>query len=536
VAVLVSGSLPCIIFEDDHLLVVNKPAGLNTHAPSPYAVEGIYEWLRRREPRWSELGIVQRLDKETSGVLILTRTKLASRLMAEQFARRKVRKKYVLLTDRPAGPGEFRVKTKLVRVGDRYVSQPGSLGVEAETFFKVLYHEPGQTRIQAEPVTGRTHQIRVHAAERGFPILGDTLYGGASAERICLHAAEVTLRHPATKREITFAAPADFGLDPRAALREALFNPEFTNAYRLIHGGADRAPGWYLDRFGDFLLSQSSDEALAEKERSAAGWWVKRYGLRGVYHKRLSQQPGTISAGGSLPVRVQGDSAPSPFVVRENGLHFELSFSEGASIGLFPDQRDNRRAVLINHVGPDFPLFLGAAEKAKVLNTFAHTCSFSVCAAMAGARTTSLDLSRKYLEWGKRNFQLNGLDLDGHEFIYGDAMDWMRRLARKGGAFDLLILDPPTFSRSKKHGTFRVEQDYGRLVQTALPLLNSGGVLLACTNAASLEPGVFLGRIAEATKRAGRRITRQQYAPQPPDFPTARGHLAYLKTVWMRIE
>ena len=93
--------LPCVIFEDEHLLVVNKPAGLNTHAPSPFAGEGIYDWLRHREPRWAKLAIIHRLDKETSGVIVFGKTTAANRSLTEQFTNRSVHKKYLLLTDRP---------------------------------------------------------------------------------------------------------------------------------------------------------------------------------------------------------------------------------------------------------------------------------------------------------------------------------------------------------------------------------------------------------------------------------------------------
>ena len=81
-----------------------------------------------------------------------------------------------------------------------------------------------------------------------------------------------------------------------------------------------------------------------------------------------------------------------------------------------------------------------------------------MCAAKAGVKTTSLDLSKKYLEWGKRNFVLNDLDPAQHDFIYGDAFDWMRRLGKKNRAFDIIVLDPPTFSQSKERGVFRVEK------------------------------------------------------------------------------
>ena len=158
------------------------------------------------------------------------------------------------------------------------------------------------------------------------------------------------------------------------------------------------------------------------------------------------------------------EAAAGPVVIRENGFQFELSFSEGYSVGLFLDQRDNRRRFLTNHVAADFPLFPNGAAGAEVLNTFAYTCGFSVCAAKSGARTTSLDLSKKYLDWGKRNFALNKLkDASAHDFIYGDAFDWMRRLAKKGRTFDAIVLDPPTFSQSKERGAFQAEKDYGRL-------------------------------------------------------------------------
>ena len=224
------GVLPCLIFEDEHLLVVNKPAGLNTHAPSPYAGEGLYDWLRHREPRWASLAIIQRLDKETSGVIVFAKTPLANRSLTAQFTDRSVHKIYWLLTDRPVIQGAITVKSTLVRAGSRYVSRPlHAGGEEAETRFRVRESEAkaegrnpkaeieagGHALVEAEPFTGRTHQIRVHAAEKGFPILGDTLYGGTPARRVYLHAAELTLRHPASGQEMIFRAP--WGTGPECA-------------------------------------------------------------------------------------------------------------------------------------------------------------------------------------------------------------------------------------------------------------------------------------------------------------------------------
>jgi len=152
---------PCVIFEDEHLLAVNKPAGWNTHAPSPHTGEGIYDWLRHREPRWATLAILHRLDKETSGILVFGKTPLANKSLTEQFTARHVHKKYLLLTDKPVPAKEFTVKSNLLRVGESYASRPG--GEPAETKFIPIHDAKfghGKLKmVSVEPLTGRTLTI-----------------------------------------------------------------------------------------------------------------------------------------------------------------------------------------------------------------------------------------------------------------------------------------------------------------------------------------------------------------------------------------
>jgi 23S rRNA (cytosine1962-C5)-methyltransferase len=578
--------VPCVIFEDEHLLAVHKPAGWNTHAPSPYAGEGIYDWLRHREPRWASLAIIHRLDKETSGIIVFGKTPLANKSLTEQFAGREVQKKYLLLTDRDVPKKEFTAKTTLLRVGEKYASRPG--GEVAETKFRSsrgdeaqiqIGHRPSAigneleprhvgccTVVEASPLTGRTHQIRVHAAENGFPILGDTLYGGTAAARVFLHAAEIAFTHPATGEPLKLSAPLDFDQQPRLALRTAIVGQAFqpagspgfparcselavgkppapagwkaclTNAFRLIHGVSDGWPGWFVEKLGDYLLSQAEGE-LAPAQREELTRLAKTFNSRGVYHKTLSRHVRKSTVADASPLLVLGEAAPDRFEILENGIRYEMSFNEGYSVGLFLDQRDNRRRFLTGHIAAGFPLFQPEIgdRKPEILNTFAYTCGFSVCAARAGARTTSLDLSKKYLEWGKRNFALNSLDPAQHDFIYGDTFDWLRRLAKKGRAFDAIVLDPPTFSQSKETGVFRVEKHFGGLVSAALPALKPGGVLLASTNAAEWPPEKFLDAVDCAVRGAKRKVLKQHYAPQPPDFPISRAEPAYLKTVWLKV-
>jgi 23S rRNA (cytosine1962-C5)-methyltransferase len=530
---MIPGVPPCVIFEDEHLLVVHKPAGWNTHAPAPHAGEGIYDWLRHREARWASLAIVHRLDKETSGVMVFGKSPLANRSLTAQFTERDVHKRYLLLTNRPVPAGEVRVETGIVRAGERYVASNRADAQHAVTIFRRVRETPRGWLVEAEPLTGRTHQIRVHAAERGFPILGDTLYGGAAAERLCLHAADLGFEHPqAGTGLMSFRAEAEFAGGARFGIREACIEPAQTNAFRLIHGAADGWPGWYVDRLGDYVLSQS--ELVADSaQRERLEQLRRETGARGAYHKVLRRQVRKTSLAEASPEFVAGEAAPERFELLENGLRFEMSFGEGYSTGLFLDQRDNRRRWITGHVAADWELSLAGRE---VLNAFAYTCGFSVAAARGGARVTSLDLSRKYLDWGRRNFALNGLDAAAHDFIYGDVFDWLKRLGKKGRKFDAVILDPPTFSQAGKGEVFRAEKDYGRLLVSALGVLNRGGVVLASTNAARLEPAEFVAELGAASRSAGRKLVRNFYVPQPPDFPITRAEPGYLKTVWLQFD
>ena len=156
-------------------------------------------------PTRAALAIIHRLDKETSGLIVFGKTTPANRSLTRQFEQRAVRKKYVLLTDRKTALTGLTARSWLARAGEKYVGRPaGADGAAAETAFRLVQPAPpmpgapqGCFVWEAEPATGRTHQIRVQAAAHGFPILGDTLYGGTPAARVYLHAAQLGFRHPA---------------------------------------------------------------------------------------------------------------------------------------------------------------------------------------------------------------------------------------------------------------------------------------------------------------------------------------------------
>ena len=234
---------------------------------------------------------------------------------------------------------------------------------------------------------------------------------------------------------------------------------------------------------------------------------------RSIYWKQLDsrgqhQQP---------PVHWAGESVAEPFSIREHNLLYRIDFQGGYSQGIFLDQRANRLA-LRHRMRP------GAA----LLNCFAYTCAFSVAAAAGGARTTSVDLSRRSLDWGRENFRLNDLDPTpeaGHEFFAGDVFEHLRRFGKQGRRFDAVVLDPPTFSRDRRGKVFRVEDDFGTLTALAAPLLTPAGALLCSTNARTLTATGFRRLILSALP--GRWQTEP--APMPPDFTGEH----YLQACWV---
>jgi len=213
-----------ILHEDEHFLVVNKPAGLAVHGGSGVRL-GMIEALRQMHARWSALELVHRLDRDTSGCMVLSKNTQFLREINKQFKEKSVTKIYLALVQ-GAWPDSLRqVEAKLqknqLESGERMVrvDETGEAGKPALTRFRVVERFGGlATLVEAVPVTGRTHQIRVHCRHGGHPILGDTKYGNRSGEpvqgirRLCLHATALEFRFPpgASPQRFQAALDADF--------------------------------------------------------------------------------------------------------------------------------------------------------------------------------------------------------------------------------------------------------------------------------------------------------------------------------------
>ncbi len=308
------------------------------------------------------------------------------------------------------------------------------------------------------------------------------------------------------------SVPADFLRALRR--RDALRADGQTDALRLLDGAGDGAAfaGLFIDDFAGRWLVQTTGPGQTPPDflRALPGPDTPL----SIYWKRLDsrdqhQQP---------PVHWAGEPVMEPFAVRENGLRYRIDFQGGYSQGIFLDQRGNRLA-----------LHRRMRSGAALLNCFAYTCAFSVAAAAGGARTTSIDLSRRSLDWGQENFRLNSLDLaSGHEFFAGDVFAHLRRFGKQGRRFDAVVLDPPTFSRDRKGRVFRAEDDFGELAALAAPLLIPEGALLCSSNARTLTAPGFRRLILGALP-GGPGSWQTEPAPMPPDFTGEH----YLQACWV---
>lgn len=208
---MTSNNLPNLIFQDDSLLVVNKPAGL---LAVPGRGADKQDCLSNRLlPDFPDSLVVHRLDMATSGLMVFARGMVMQRRLSQMFQEREVSKRYIAIV---SGKLEQETGEIALPLNSDWPNRPKqkvdhTQGKPSLTRYSLLGMEGGNSRMELEPVTGRTHQLRLHMAAIGHPILGDALYGdGSSAPRLLLHAGSLVFTHPVSCAPLNFASPAPF--------------------------------------------------------------------------------------------------------------------------------------------------------------------------------------------------------------------------------------------------------------------------------------------------------------------------------------
>jgi 23S rRNA (cytosine1962-C5)-methyltransferase len=588
-----------ILYEDDDLVAVHKPAGVPSQAANPERPDDLVTRVRaflaaRDGARDPYLGVHQRLDRDTSGVLLFTKRPEVNAALARQFEGRTLKKLYLAAVTRWPERAREATLDDLLRKGDggRMLvaaaprggpmagrggrggrgggargaprREPSAAGAQrAVTHVRVRTRKDDRALLELRLETGRTHQARVQLAHAGAAIAGDPLYGGSLAPRLMLHAAALELDHPRTGKRLVirdeaplemadWVAHGDRGAsvyDDRAALaralslaverrwglgQSALRDPETTRttAFRLVNEEGDALPGLAVDVYGDHLVAQlyvgGVWEDAARRDRVLDA--LDALGFDGVYLKLRPKQANVLvdtrrdDLAPALPVR--GEATPSAEIeIREEGVPYRVRLGDGLSTGIFLDQRPNRRLVL------------EIARGAHVLNLFSYTCAFSVAAALGGAaRTVSVDASVLALERGRGNFEAAGVALGGagpaaaHSFVAEDVFAWLARAATKKERFDIVIVDPPSYSSTKKR-RFVAESDYDDLVAMAAKVLAPHGKLVASCNHRGLTRAKLRRFVLQGMKADGRELAQLKDLPDAPDFPPPLGRDPHMKSM-----
>lgn len=471
-----SGSPYNLRFNDQpDFMVFNKRSGFRTHKVNENQL-GLVEVLASKLKQ--ELFVVHRLDKETSGLIIFAKNRAVASELAKAFESREVKKTYYFLTDRPFKNDNAMivVKSHIDKVEKKFANISGKEDNSETKFTFTKKVSAGFYLWKAEPITGKPHQIRLHAEKLGIPVLGDVDHGGSPWFRLALHAFEISFSLNEQVHKFSATLPYCFE-NPVNTLGEFI-TAEYTDlkeimmldkdqTYRLYHR-SNQEQDIRADLYGKVIwVYWYKKDPPTESDLSSLNQFCKQHDLDYVVRHMINRGTGV---GGKEQKDLYFSTAPEKWTVKEHDLICELRRDQGFSPGLFLDQRDNRQ-------------FIKQHSKNKtVLNLFSYTSLFSVAAGVGGAeQITTVDASRAFLDWSQENFKLNGLSTDKHEFFAQDSLLFLEGSIKRNRKWDVIICDPPSFGRTKTT-TWKLDKDFSQLAKLMWTCLNPKGLILFTCN------------------------------------------------------
>ena len=305
--------------------------------------------------------------------------------------------------------------------------------------------------------------------------------------------------------------------------REEFFNDENTTAFRVFNGEGDGVGGLTIDYFDGYYLLTWYSIGIYELKENILEALKQSVDYKGIYQKKRFDSKGKYLD--DADDFICGVRAPEPLIVRENGANFAIYLDDGAMVGVFLDQKDVRKTIRDKY-----------AKDKTVLNTFSYTGAFSVFAALGGAsKTTSVDLAKRSLPKTQEQFSVNEVDVKSQDIIVEDVFNYFKYAVRKKLTFDLVVLDPPSFARSKKH-TFSASKDYVKLLKEAIEITSKNGIIVASTNSANFSMMTFRDFIKRAFKELNGKFKVEESFSLPKDFRVNPKFKEgdYLKVVFIR--
>ncbi|ARK32836.1 class I SAM-dependent rRNA methyltransferase [Halalkalibacter krulwichiae] len=306
--------------------------------------------------------------------------------------------------------------------------------------------------------------------------------------------------------------------------RSEFLTSEHTTAFRLFNGEGDGIGGLTIDCYEDYYVFTWYSEGIYSFRDDIYEAFQQIINFKGIYEKKRFAKAGQYVEDDDF---VQGERGEFPLLVKENDVKFAVYLNDGPMTGVFLDQKDVRKRIKEHY-----------SKGKSVLNTFSYTGAFSVAAALGGARkTTSVDLAKRSLPKTIEQFSINGVDYEAQDIVVMDVFQYFKFAKKKGKRFDLVILDPPSFARSKKH-TFSAAKDYTGLLEEAIAITEKEGVIVASTNCSTFSMSKFHMFIKEACKRQGKQYEIVEQYSLPKDFKTTQsfGPGDYLKVVFIKLK
>lgn len=287
--------------------------------------------------------------------------------------------------------------------------------------------------------------------------------------------------------------------------RKSFFESSSTTAFRLFNGEGDGIGGLTIDYFDGYYMLTWYSVGIYELKQEILDALKSLVDYKGIYQKKRFDAKGKYLD--DADDFVCGQRALSPIIVKENGANFAIYLDDGAMVGVFLDQKDVRKTIRDSY-----------AKGKTVLNTFSYTGAFSIFAALGGAKkTTSVDLAKRSLSKTKEQFSVNNIDANTQDIIVEDVFNYFKYAVKKKLLFDLVVLDPPSFARSKKH-TFSASKDYVKLLKEAIQITNKNGIIVASTNAANFSMMTFSDFVAKAFRELNGRYKVEKSFSLPKDF------------------
>lgn len=305
--------------------------------------------------------------------------------------------------------------------------------------------------------------------------------------------------------------------------RTLFYNNQSTTAFRVFNGEGDGIGGLTIDNFDGYYIINWYSKGIYKFRDEVINSLKKLVEFKAIYQKKRFNTDGKYVEEDGF---VLGTRGQFPIIVKENDANVAIYLDEGAMVGVFLDQREVRKAIRDKY-----------SKGRTVLNTFSYTGAFSVFSASGGAtKTTSVDLANRSLSKTIEQFSINDIDYEAHDIIVEDVFNYFRYAQKKGLKYDMVILDPPSFAKSKKY-IFSAEKDYKNLLKEAITITEDKGIIVASTNCSTFNMKKFKGYIKDAFYEMNSKYNIIEEYTLPSDFETIKEYKEgnYLKVVFIKL-